>query len=160
MFSVPGREWQRGLMRALRLSIPRPPTSDSVLPMLLMVAGLVPPSSDANADPSSAGAKADPSSVGANADPSSAAGQSPLGVAQPVGASPASLAALQPTAVSRAGGAQDGGPLLQGQQQEFMPPRMSKEEVLAVLPPQAAQSVWLAAFLTELKAQWGMGRML
>jgi hypothetical protein len=37
---------------------------------------------------------------------------------------------------------------------------MSGEEMLAVLPPQAAQSVWLAAFLSELQVQWGFPRAL
>lgn len=138
--SAPDREWQRGLMRAIRLCVPRPPTSDSVLPTLLMVAGIVPPR-------------------GAT-DPSGAAGHRAGGRRETVGVSPSALAALQTTAAPTAMGSQDAESLMQGQQQECVPPPMSREEVLAVLPPQAAQSVWLAAFLAELKAQWGMGRVL
>ncbi|KAF5829939.1 hypothetical protein DUNSADRAFT_15295 [Dunaliella salina] len=137
--TVLGREWQRSLMRALRLSVPRPPTSDSVLPMLLVVSGLVPPHDEM--------------------DPSIAAGQSSQGGLQPVGTTPSALAPLQPTAAPTLGG-QNAASAMQGQQQECVPPSMSRQEVLEALPPRATQSVWLAAFLAELKAQWGMGRVL
>lgn len=114
-------------MRALRLRMLRPPTSDSVLPALLVVAGLVAPKQQGPSDP--VNSLADPPGLRAVGKGDSA---DEAGYSSPMGSGGASPAV----------------------------PIMSAEDVLAVLPPQAAHSVWLAAFVAELKNQWGYPRAL
>jgi hypothetical protein len=145
-------------MRAIRLRVPRPSTSDSVLPSLLVEAGLVAPvvqgvgvgvsvpqSLDAFMPTPQPGKSANSSGSASNRRVAQNRKRVQKGRAGAAGASPLVLTGQQ-----------------QQQQQEGapMPPVMSMEDVLAVLPPQAAQSVWLAAFLSELKSQWGYPRAL
>lgn len=157
-------------MRALRLCIARPATSDSVIPTLLAAAGLVPeatPPPFSSAAPIT-GLPLSSSPVGASplALTGGAQGEQVLvGVGIGSGTRGAADAAFwaQAQAQVKQQEAEDqhSGQPQSGQQQVVVcPPPMSKAQVLAVLPPKAAQSVWLAAFMSELKSQWGFPRAL
>lgn len=175
------RAWQRGLLRAIRRAIPRPPTSGAVLPALLEAAGLLEPSqarpaAPDQAPPQAAGGAASSSDGGGGSSgtlksgtsssesSSSSSGKGSSTRRQPLSASPLALTEQQALTgpqqahgglLAQAAAAGRGGGAAHGPSDE-----VGVEELLAALPPRAAESVWLAAFIAELKVQWGFPRRL
>lgn len=141
--SHPRREWQRGLLKAIRLRIPRPATSSAILPVLLEVGGLLTPDWEDELASPAAHSAAGPDTSRAHADGVSDTGSSTGGSQWDPNGDENGVASGN--GAGTAAGAPAAG-------------RRAAQALSAVLPPNARRSAWLAAFLAELSAAWGFPR--